>query len=380
MPSTSTLEHPSPPAHLPAPTPCLHVDTDVVAATYAALGAALPGVRLHYAVKANPAPEVLGRLQHAGCAWDVASPGEIHQVLAAGGAPADLSYGHTVKKAADVAEAHALGVRTFTLDSPGELAKLLEHAPGARLLVRIATSGLGADWALSSKFGCPVDEAETLLLAAARAGHQVGVAFHVGSQQHDPRAWDLPLRQAAALRDVLRRHGHDLATVDLGGGFPAATIDLVPSLPAYGERVMRAVTDAFGADVPALMAEPGRVLVAGAGVLETEVVLVAERTDGRWVYLDAGVFGGLAETLGEAIKYRIEACRDGRPLAGDTRPVVLAGPTCDSVDVLYHQHRYALPVDLRPGDRLLLHAAGAYTTTYASVGFNGLAPLAARYR
>ncbi len=384
MPSTSAPER-----HVPcltltgcAATPRLHVDTGVVEDAYLALAAALPGVRLHYAVKANPAAEVLTRLGRLGCAWDVASPGEIRQVLAAGGEPADMSYGNTVKKTDDIALAHAVGVRTFTLDAPGELTKLVEHAPGATLLVRIETSGAGADWALSSKFGCPPAEAEALLLDAARAGHPVGVAFHVGSQQHDPDAWSAPLRTTRALRDRLRACGHDLAVVDLGGGFPAATLDLAPDLRGYGAGVMAAVREVFGTDVPRLIAEPGRALVAAAGVLETEVVLVADRADGRWVYLDAGVFGGLAETLGEAIRYRIEAVREGAPFTAGTPtvPVVLAGPTCDSVDVLYRHHRYALPADLRPGDRLRLHATGAYTTTYSSVGFNGLPPLAASYR
>lgn len=363
-----------------AQTPRLRVDTATVEDAYLALGSALPGVRLHYAVKANPAPAVLARLHRLGCAWDVASPGEIRDVLAAGGRPADVSYGNTVKRAADIAFAYETGVRVFTLDSPGELTKLVEHAPGSLLLVRIATSGAGADWSLSSKFGCHAEEAERLLLTAARAGHPVGVAFHVGSQQRDPGAWYAPLRTTGDLRRKLRRHGADLAMVDLGGGFPADTVEPTPPIRAYGKGVMCAVRAAFGTDVPPLMAEPGRVLVAHAGVLETEVLLVADRADGRWVYLDAGIFGGLVEALGESIKYHLEVQREGRPLAGPAVPVVLAGPTCDSVDVLYREHRYALPADLRPGDRLLFHATGAYTTTYSSVGFNGLAPLRATYR
>jgi ornithine decarboxylase len=363
-----------------AETPVLRVDTGRIEDAYLALGAALPRVRLHYAVKANPALAVLSRLHRLGCAWDVASPGEIRDVLAAGGRPEDVSYGNTVKRASDISYAYDVGVRTFTLDSPGELTKLLQHAPGSLLLVRITTSGAGADWALGSKFGCHAEEAERLLIAAARAGHPVGVAFHVGSQQRDPGAWQAPLRTTRALRGELRRQGTDLAMVDLGGGFPADTVETAPPIRRYGQAVMSAVRGAFGCDVPPLMAEPGRVLVADAGVLETEVLLVADRADGRWVYLDAGVFGGLAETLGESIKYRVEALRDGLPLVGPALPAVLAGPTCDSVDVLYREYRYPLPAALQPGDRLLFHATGAYTTTYASVGFNGLAPLRATYR
>ncbi len=363
-----------------ADTPRLQVDLDFVADAYVALQSSLPGVRLHYAVKANPDDPVLRRLQRLGCAWDVASPGEICDVLAAGGQPEDLSYGNTVKRVRDIAFAYDVGVRAFTVDCPEELAKLVDHAPGALLLVRISTSGATADWALSSKFGCEPSHAERLLLTAAQAGHPVGIAFHVGSQQRDPSAWGAPLQTAAAQRSVLRRHGFEFAMVDLGGGFPCHTLDLAPRVAEYGARVMAEVHAAFGADVPPLMAEPGRALVADAGVLETEVLLVTERADGRWVYVDAGVFGGLAETLGEAIKYRITVRREGRLLDGQTVPVVLAGPTCDSVDVLYREHRYDLPVDLRPGDRLLFHGTGAYTTTYSSRGFNGLPPLRATCR
>ena len=128
------------------------------------------------------------------------------------------------------------------------------------------------------------------------------------------------------------------------------------------------------------MAEPGRSLVADAGVLETEVVLVSQRDGVRWVYLDVGLFSGLVEAYGESIRYRIEVHRDGRPLAGPDGEIVLAGPTCDSLDILYERHRYRLPLDLRPGDRLRFLSAGAYTASYSSVGFNGFAPLREEYR
>jgi ornithine decarboxylase len=174
---------------------------------------------------------------------------------------------------------------------------------------------------------------------------------------------------------VARSQGADLAVVDLGGGLPAPMREPTPSLAVYGAGIRQAVAQHLGPDVPELMAEPGRAMVAAAGVLETEVVLVSERAGTRWVYLDAGVFTGLVETVGEGIRYRVESVRDGVPLAGPTSPAVLAGPTCDSLDVLYVEHPYRLPVDLRPGDRLLFHSAGAYTASYSTVGFNGFAPL-----
>ena len=376
---TDPAIEPAPRASAPS-TPVLMVDTELVRLRYQVLRDALPGVALHYAVKANPAPQVLTTLLELGCRWDIASPGEIDAVLDIGGEPGQMSYGNTIKKAADISYAAAHGVRRFTVDSLPELAKIIALAPGATVLVRLATSGVGADGALGSKFGCPEPEAEHLLAVANDAGHPVGVAFHVGSQQRRPDAWDPPLAAAARLRAGLRTTGGDLAVISLGGGFPATTLDAAPFDDRYGATIMASLARQLGPHPPEVMAEPGRALVAEAGVLETEVVLVAERDGVRWVYLDIGLFGGLAEAYGESIRYRLEAILDGSPLAGEVGETVLAGPTCDSIDVLFRKNRYRLPLDLRPGDRLRFQSAGAYTTTYSSVGFNGFAPLREVYR
>ena len=376
---TDPAIEPAPRACAPS-TPVLMVDTELVRLRYQVLRDALPGVALHYAVKANPAPQVLTTLLELGCRWDIASPGEIDAVLDIGGEPGQMSYGNTIKKAADISYAAAHGVRRFTVDSLPELAKIIALAPGATVLVRLATSGVGADWALGSKFGCPEPEAGHLLAVANDAGHPVGVAFHVGSQQRRPDAWDPPLAAAARLRAGLRTTGGDLAVISLGGGFPATTLDAAPFDDRYGATIMASLARQLGPHPPEVMAEPGRALVADAGVLETEVVLVAERDGVRWVYLDIGLFGGLAEAYGESIRYRLEAILDGSPLAGEVGETVLAGPTCDSIDVLFRKNRYRLPLDLRPGDRLRFQSAGAYTTTYSSVGFNGFAPLREVYR
>jgi ornithine decarboxylase len=337
-------------------------------------------VHLHFAVKANPAAAVLRVLARLGCRWDVASPGEIDAALAAGGDPAHLSYGNTIKKAADIAYAVTRGVRRFTVDSPGELTKILTLAPGAIVLVRLATSGAGAEWALGRKFGCSEVEAADLLAAAHGAGHPVGISFHVGSQQHEPTAWDEPLAAAARLRAGLRRRGAELSAINLGGGFPAALLGAVPPIADFGTAIEASIRRHLGTDIPELMAEPGRALVADAGALESEVVLVSTRAGSRWVYLDVGLFSGMVEAYDESIKYRLEVLRDGGTLSGAVGPAILAGPTCDSLDILYQRHRYQLPVDLRPGDRLRFLSAGAYTTSYSSVGFNGFAPLREEYR
>jgi len=130
----------------------------------------------------------------------------------------------------------------------------------------------------------------------------------------------------------------------------------------------------FGNQMPKMILEPGRGLVGDAGVIEAEVVLIADRHNGttsRWVYLDIGKFGGLPETIGEAIKYRIRTDRDG----GETIPSILAGPTCEELDVLYEHTPYPLPKDLRIGDRVVFESAGAYTWSYSAICFNGVPPL-----
>jgi ornithine decarboxylase len=358
-------------------TPCLVVDLAVVAQRYLELVDALPGVDLFYAVKANPAPEVLGVLRSLGAWFDVASPAEVEACLVAGIEPWRISYGNTVKKSRDIALAHELGVRLFTVDCRAELDKVAAAAPGSVVTVRLRTDGVGADWPLSRKFGCGPEEAIALGRAAHEAGLDVGLSFHVGSQQRDLSAWDVALGQVGTVVSELSRQGVDVALVNLGGGFPGRYREEVPAICEYGTAIRTALARHLPGRPVRVVAEPGRYLVADAGVLQTEVVLVADRADEerRWVFLDVGLFGGLAETLGESIKYRIRTPHDG----GEDGPVALAGPTCDSTDVLYERTEYRLPLALAVGDRVTLLSTGAYTSSYSSVGFNGFAPLASHF-
>ena len=358
-------------------TPCMILDLDVIVERYRALRAAVPDASFYYAVKANPEPEVVSLLAALGSRFDVASPAEIDLCLRAGVPPGDLSYGNTIKKEADIAYAFGLGVRLFAIDAINEIDKVEAAAPGASVFCRIQTGGAGADWPLSRKFGCSADMAADLLVHAKSRGlDPCGVSFHVGSQQRDPAQWNAAVADAAAVFADVANRGVTLRLLNLGGGFPAHYLSEVPPIDAYGSAINAAVRRHFGSTGPALIVEPGRYVSADAGVLHTEVVLVSRKAYGdeeRWVYLDTGVFGGLAETLGEAIKYRIVTSRDG----GDVGPVVLAGPTCDSLDVMYERYRYELPLDLTAGDRVTFLSAGAYTKAYCTDGFNGFTPLPA---
>ncbi len=361
-------------------TPCLVVDLDMIAARYDALAAALPQAEIFYAVKANPAPEILGQLARRGAAFDTASWGEIVAALAAGAKPDRISFGNTIKKPGDIAKAHAAGIRLFAFDAAEELAKIAAAAPGAEVYARILIEAEGALWPLNRKFGCDPEMAAELLAAAPALGLKPrGVSFHVGSQQLDPAQWDRALAAAARVFAATAQAGIELDLIDLGGGFPATYGSRVADIADYGRAIAASLDRHFPNAWPHLIVEPGRYMVADAGIIEAEILLVSRKSladEKRWVYLDIGRYGGLAETEGEAIRYRIEAVGAKAHAIG---PVTIAGPTCDSADILYDKAGYCLPLDLKSGDRLRLYAAGAYTTTYASVNFNGFAPLAAYY-
>jgi len=355
--------------------PCLVVDLDVVRDNYRAFAKAFPDSRIFYAVKANPAPELLSLLASLGSCFDTASVAEIALVLTAGATADRISYGNTIKKERDIARAFALGVRLFAVDCKAEVEKVARVAPGARVFCRILSDCVGAEWPLSRKFGCEPAMAVEVLEHAMKLGLDPhGVSFHVGSQQRNQHAWDRALASAAAVFRECGERGIALAMVNLGGGFPAKYLKNVPAVKTYGSAIFKALRKHFGNRIPETIIEPGRGMVGNAGLIEAEVVLISKKSeeDGvRWVYLDIGKFGGLAETMDESIRYPIRTPRDRGAMA----PCVLAGPTCDSADVLYEKEPYMLPVSLEIGDRVLIEGTGAYTATYAAVAFNGFQPL-----
>jgi len=355
--------------------PCLVVDLDVVRDNYQAFAKALPDTRVFYAVKANPAPEVLSLLAQLGSCFDTASVAEIEMVLAAGATADRISFGNTIKKERDIARAHALGVSLFAVDCEAEVEKIARAAPGAKVFCRILCDCVGAEWPLSRKFGCDSEMAVNVLDRAKQLGllpH--GISFHVGSQQRNVKSWDRALATAAAVFRACGERGIALAMVNLGGGFPTKYLKDVPTVRTYGNAIFRALRKHFGNAIPETIVEPGRGMVGNAGVIEAEVVLISKKSqaeDVRWVYLDIGKFGGLAETMDESIRYPIRTPHDGDKSA----PCVLAGPTCDSADVMYEKEPYSLPVSLSIGDKVLIEGTGAYTATYSAIAFNGFPPL-----
>lgn len=359
-------------------TPCLVIDLGEVAGAYRRVSRCFPGVRVHYSVKANPAPEIVGCLQRRGASFDVTSRSEIGLCLRLGVPPARLAYGSTVKKAADIAWSWRRGIRTFAFDSLPELEKIARHAPGAAVVARLTVDNAGAAWPLDRKFGCPPEVAVDLLRRAAASGLRPGgLSFHVGSQQTDPASWDRAVAVAARSAEGLSACGLPIETLNVGGGLPVQYHEGIPGLEECAQAIRSAVIRHFGDAAPALVIEPGRYLVAAAGVIESEVVLVTRKSPAegrRWVFLDIGRFGGLAETEGAAIRYPITAKDMDEPCG----PVVIAGPTCDSADILYESAEYSLPLDLAAGDRVRIRHAGAYTSVYAS-RFNGFPALRSHF-
>jgi ornithine decarboxylase len=356
------------------PTPCLVVDLDIVRDRFRAVRAALPTARICYAVKANPASEVIALLAELGADFDVASTAEITLCLANGARPESLSYGNTIKKPADIAFAHRQGVSLFTTDSHSDIEHIARHAPGARVFCRVLVQPPGAATPFGRKFGCDEQMACDILLRATELGLRAhGVSFHVGSQQTDPHAWRGGIEQAARIGRRMADAGVELPMINLGGGFPARYRTDVPTMTDCAAAIEACLAEQFGDRVPRPLIEPGRAVVADAGVIRSEVVLVARKSaadEHRWVYLDIGRYSGLAETEGEMITYQLANARPG-----PDGPVVLAGPTCDGDDVIYQRTPYRLPLALASGDHVDILCAGAYTASYSSVSFNGFAPL-----
>lgn len=361
-------------------TPFVVIDTQTIAKAYDQLVKCFPFAKIYYAVKANPATEITELLRAKGSNFDIASIYELDKVLKTGVEPACISYGNTIKKARDIRYFYEKGVRLFATDSEADLRNIAKAAPGSKVYVRILTEGsTSADWPLSRKFGCNPDMALDLLILAKQLGLvPYGVSFHVGSQQRDIDAWDAAIAKVKVIFQRLKdEDGIVLQMINMGGGFPANYIQRTNELEVYAEEITRFLKEDFGDDLPEIILEPGRSLIANAGILVSEVVLVARKARTaveRWVYTDVGKFSGLIETMDESIKFPIWTEKKG-----EMEEVIIAGPTCDSADIMYENYRYGLPLNLAAEDRLYWLSTGAYTTSYSAVEFNGFPPLKSFY-
>ncbi|GAA4803384.1 hypothetical protein [Streptomyces ziwulingensis] len=359
------------------PTPYTAFDTGEAVAAYDRLVAAFrERTRVQYAVKARPDRTLLTALTERGSSLDVASPAEVEQALDAGCPPQDIACSNVFADARELAFAREQGVTVFTADSVAMTERLAAVCPGASVFVRFAHGHTaGAAQPLAGRFGCPESEAARLALHAVGGGlHLAGLSWHVGSQQYDPTQWERATARAARITRRLRPHGITVEHLNLGGGLPGTYRTDAPPVETYAEAILAAVDRHFPRPhQPRLVLEPGRAVVADAGVTVTSVKAVVDRACGTYVVLDAGLWNaGLLDNLG-GIEYRVTFpghCEDAV-----TRPVTLCGPTCDPLDTFTAGRAYRAPVALVPGDRAVIWSTGAYCSTSTLVGFNGYPPV-----
>ncbi len=341
--------------------PFLLIDSNIIRDKTRRFTAVMPRVRPHYAVKANPDPRVLRVLIEEGAGFEIASIAELDLLVSLGVPAAEIFYSNPIRSRNCIAHAAAKGVEWYVIDSAEELAKVHAIKPDAKLYLRIDTPNIGSDWPLAGKFGAHGAEAREIVVTAAKLKADLaGIAFHVGSQCRNPENWRVGIEKSRAVFDQMLKVGLNPRLLNIGGGFPVRHVKPIPAIEVIGDVVNRAL-EAFPAEVN-VMAEPGRFLVSDAGYFVCRIMGTATRAGKRWMHLDAGLFGGIIETA-EGLKYKVRTER-----AGPDIPWNVAGPTCDSIDVVMRDE--PLPSDLQEGDYIYLKNAGAYTTAYAS-NFNG---------
>jgi len=343
-------------------TPFLLFDLDIVRENFISIKKRFPKSHIFYAVKANSHPRVLTLLDSMGSCFDIASKGELEKLISLGVSTSKISFGNTIKKNKDIQFAYKQGVKLFVADSSMEVSKIAEHAPGTKIFIRIEMDAGDSDWPLSHKFGTSKEIAVKLLIQAKKLGLiPYGVSFHVGSQCYNPKRWPVALEKCLYVFDKLKNENINLKMINLGGGFPIQHTKPIPTLDEITAEINQYLRN-FD-PVPQIFFEPGRSMVGNAGVMVSTII--TERKYGRenWLFVDAGVFHGLMETI-QDFRYELKTDRKS------AHPVEyhLAGPSCDSLDIIYDN--VILPKTLTQNDRLYFLNTGAYTIEYSS-NFNG---------
>ncbi len=324
----------------------------------------LPRVQPYYAVKANPSIPILTCFIKEGLGFDVASKNEIETVLKLGAKPEKIIFANTVKFPESLITARKNGINLMTFDSEYELVKIAKYHPGARVLVRIKVPNVGSVVELSLKFGVEPSDALALLIKAIKLGLKpAGISFHVGSQCVEVANFIEALEISSIIfRDAMLKKIY-LDILDIGGGFPIAYSDNDAELfPQMAEKISFEIDRLFDKNVK-VIAEPGRYLVGPAGVLITRVIGKSIRDNKHWYYLDDGVYGCLSGIVYDHCKYQFKVLKNGQ-----TQLSTLAGPTCDSFDVISLSEE--LP-ELQFGDIVYIENIGAYSIATAT-HFNSL--------
>ena len=338
--------------------PLFVIDAERVRRQYRRLAAALPGVDLHYALKPLPHSSVIEALQAEGAFFDLATNGEVELVRRLKVPPERCIHTHPIKRDSDIRTALAFGVDRFVIDNPDELRKFVKYRNRCALLIRISFSSPEARCDLSRKFGCEPDAAPALFKLAAELRIKIdGLSFHVGSQAAGPGMFVEAIARCGALFDTARQMGHAPGTLDIGGGFPVDYLQRCMPIEEFCAPIRNALSQLPGA--MRVIAEPGRYISAPAAICVASVMGRALRAGRWWYYLDDGLYGSYSGQVYDHARYPLEALVP----AGETHPSVLAGPTCDSIDVI--RENLDLP-KLDIGDLVVGRAMGAYTWASAS--------------
>lgn len=348
-------------------TPLICVSRSAVRRNFEALRDGLPGVEFYYAAKSNPDATLLRTLREAGCQIDVCSVGELQAALEAGFTPDQMLHTHPCKTLDNLLTCYNAGLRWFVYDNEIELEKMHRYTPDVTLLLRVAMSSASSLINLSAKFGCAPSEAVDLLLKAKAKGmHVNGLEFHVGSQTTSPDDYDIAFGRIRRIYDEALAAGIELEVIDFGGGLPAPYRDAVLTLDTFCDSLRQSLDRHFG-DLPVrLVAEPGRGISAETSTLVTSVIGKSVRPNGKTQYIiDDGLYGSFSGKVYDHVDYPLLA-EDG--LVRPTYECIVAGPTCDSTDVVCADQE--LP-DMEIGEILLVPSMGAYTNASAST-FNGL--------
>lgn len=339
--------------------PLLMLDCDIIRQQYRALSAALPNVTLHFALKPLPHPVVVRTLLQEGASFDLATTGEV-ELVAQEGVPAERTiHTHPIKRDADIRDALAYGCNVFVVDNLNELAKFKAYRDDVELLVRLSFRNSEAFADLSKKFGCSAEQALTIIEMAKEWNIRIkGLSFHVGSQTTNPQKYVEAIHTCKeVMEQVVERGLPALSTLDIGGGFPVNYTKQVMPIDQFCVPINEALAEL--PETVQVIAEPGRFIVAQSMMSVASVMGQAERDGQTWYYLDDGVYGSFSGLIFDDAQYPLVTLKQ----EGEYAPSVLAGPTCDSIDVI--AENILLP-KLDNGDLIIGRMMGAYTSATAT--------------
>jgi ornithine decarboxylase len=345
-------------------TPFLLIDTEKIRHNISKIGKRIKNSMVFYALKANPDAKIADLVNKEQIGFEIASDGELKILASLGVEPSRIISSNPVKSIPFLKMAAEYGMSFFAFDSLEELEKIERYVPGSQVYVRLSVPNEGSEWPLSKKFGLEIDDAAQLLSIAKEKGlHPVGITFHVGSQCRNPYNWNIAIDKAKILWERAESKGISLSLLNIGGGYPINYTKVVADIDMIERNIASLIAEKFPPDTRIYL-EPGRAVIGDAGILVSSVIGKARRRDENWLYIDVGVFNGMMESLG-GIRYTYIL----ETSVGTERRWTIAGPSCDSFDVI--DKNVSLP-DPEIGAIVLILSSGAYTVSYASE-FNGFA-------